>query len=359
MKTNGASILVKTLFVFLFFTGLHFAKDILIPFALATMLAMIFLPICTWLEKKRIHKAIAPLICIVLFMLVFAGIGSMIAWQISELSTDAVSIEKRILEITNGIKESVFEYSGISGAEQSKLISDQKSIFADLFLNLLGSITSIITKTLLMLVYVYLLLLYRNHIFEFILKLSHTNDKENNIKDLLKNAVSITQQYLIGLTKMIMLLWVMYSIGFYIAGVKNPIFFAIICGMLEIIPFIGNITGTAITILTSVLQGGSPGMVFGIVLAYSIIQLIQGWILEPLILGPQVKINPLFTILALVIGETIWGIPGIILAIPLTGMFKIVCDHVEVLKPYGFLIGEIKSSPVENKIIKKVKDLIK
>jgi predicted PurR-regulated permease PerM len=70
--------------------------------------------------------------------------------------------------------------------------------------------------------------------------------------------------------------------------------------------------------------------------------------LEPLILGPQVKINPLFTIIVLILGQLVWGISGIILAIPLTAMFKIVCDHVESLKPYGFLIGELegpKKSP--------------
>ena len=87
-----------------------------------------------------------------------------------------------------------------------------------------------------------------------------------------------------------------------------------------------------------------------IVIVYGIVQLIQGWILEPLILGPQVKINSLFTIIALVLGELIWGIPGIILAIPLTAMFKIVCDHIEPMKPYGFLIGEIENKRNINKI---------
>lgn len=72
-------------------------------------------------------------------------------------------------------------------------------------------------------------------------------------------------------------------------------------------------------------------------ITYSAVQFIQGWVLEPLILGPQMKINPLFTILALVLGELLWGISGIILAI-----FKIICDHIEPLRPYGFLIGEIK-----------------
>ena len=76
--------------------------------------------------------------------------------------------------------------------------------------------------------------------------------------------------------------------------------------------------------------------------------------MEPLILGPQVKINPLFTIIALVLGELIWGIPGIFLAIPLMAMFKIVCHHIESLKPYGYLIGEVETVKSEPGYIKKI-----
>jgi predicted PurR-regulated permease PerM len=147
----------------------------------------------------------------------------------------------------------------------------------------------------------------------------------------------------------------MYSIGFGIAGVKNPIFFAIICGLLEIIPFIGNITGTSITVLVSVARGAEPGLVFGILFTYGIVQFVQGWILEPLIVGHEVKINSLFTILALVTGDLIWGIPGIMLAIPLTAMFKIVCDRVEPLKPYGFLIGETEEKKTKRSLGEKMK----
>lgn len=84
--------------------------------------------------------------------------------------------------------------------------------------------------------------------------------------------------------------------------------------------------------------------------------ILQGWVLEQLIVGPQVKKNPLFTIVALVIGELMWGIPGMVLAIPLTGMLKIVFDHVEALKPYGFLIGEVDEPKKEPTLTTKLKN---
>jgi predicted PurR-regulated permease PerM len=83
---------------------------------------------------------------------------------------------------------------------------------------------------------------------------------------------------------------------------------------------------------------------------YGTVQFVQGWVLEPLIVGSQVKINPLSTIVALILGELVWGIPGIFLAIPLVAMLKIVCDNIESLKPYGFLIGETEKKKKAQKI---------
>ena len=355
MNFSYTDILKKILLIFFIFTGLYFAKDFLIPLTLGAIMAMIFLPICKWLEKKGLSKIISPLICIGLILVLISAIAYMLAWQIAELSKDASLIESRIIEMLLKIREYIFTHAGISKIEQNRFLNDQKFLFPNFLMTLLGSVTSILSGFILVLVYIVLLLYYRIHLFQFFLKLSPPHQREN-VKDLLLSAAHISQQYLFGLAKMIMLLWVMYSIGFAIAGVKNPIFFAIICGLLEIVPFIGNLTGTSITVMVSLAQGAGIGVAISIIITYASIQFIQGWMLEPFILGPQVKINPLFTILALVIGEIVWGIPGIILAIPITGMLKIICDHVDALKPYGFLIGEIKNTRKQKKFFGKIKN---
>ncbi len=150
----------------------------------------------------------------------------------------------------------------------------------------------------------------------------------------------VIQKYLTGLALMIVCLWIMYGIGFSIVGVKNAIFFAILCGLLEIVPFVGNLVGTLLTILVSMAQGGDMNLLLGIVITYGIIQFIQTYLLEPLVVGREVDINPIATIAGLVAGELLWGIPGMVLAIPVLGICKIVFDNIENLKPFGYLIGE-------------------
>lgn len=197
---------------------------------------------------------------------------------------------------------------------------------------------SILINALLVTVYMFLFLYYRSHIKNFILKLTDRSDKEL-ADEIVHKSGQVAQKYLSGLGAMIFILWIMYGIGFSIIGVENAIFFAVLCGILEIIPFVGNLTGTSLTVLSVVVQGGDTKMIIWVLVTYFVVQFIQTYILEPLVVGEQVSINPLFTIMSIVVGEMVWGISGMILAIPLIGIFKIICDHVPSLQPYGFLIG--------------------
>jgi predicted PurR-regulated permease PerM len=133
----------------------------------------------------------------------------------------------------------------------------------------------------------------------------------------------------------------------------------VLCGILEIIPFIGNLTGTSVTILAVVAQGGDTKMIIAVLITYAMVQFIQTYILEPLIVGEQVNINPLFTILIIVLGEMVWGIAGMILAIPLLGIIKIICDNVPELQPYGFLIGTENQRGRRTGFIDKIKSIFK
>src|SRR5690606_36645250 len=106
----------------------------------------------------------------------------------------------------------------------------------------------------------------------------------------------VSEQYVSGLFMMIVGLWIMYGIGFTIVGVKNALFFAVLCGLLEIVPFVGNLTGTVLTVSMSLVQGGGMNLVVGILITYALVQFIQTYLLEPLIVGAEVSINRLFTI---------------------------------------------------------------
>jgi predicted PurR-regulated permease PerM len=341
--TIASKAVIQPLFLlFLVVAGLFFAKGFLIPLCIAGILATLFLPFCKWMENRKVPKALAVIVCLLVLLITIAGVGALLSWQINELTKDFSMLSEKVVEIVNGMQRYIFTNFGITPKKQSQLLGNEELSITGIMQVLAGSLASFITNFILVLAYVFLFLYFRTHIRLFILKLI-PQAQQAEIKKMLSSITNVSQQYLLGLTKMIVCLWIMYGIGFSLIGVKNALFFAILCGLLEIVPFIGNLTGTTLTVLVAVVQGAGLPLVASIIGIYMIVQLIQEWILSPLILGPQVKINAFTTILALVLGELIWGIAGIFLAIPLIGMFKIVCDHIESLKPYGFLIGEIET----------------
>ena len=363
MQTQSLTRTIQILFLFfLIACGLYFAKPFLVPFAIAGILSMLLVPMSRKLESKGLNRAVGALVCILVLLLVIAGIITILGWQLSGLSSDLSQAEEKVTESIGQLRQSISSTLGISPQKQQEMLKQQQSSggggMGSVVSGIMGSIMSFLVDFIIVIVYLFLFLFFRGHIKKFIFKLV-PDEKKGNAQTIITNSQKVAFKYVSGLAMMIVLLWIMYGIGFSIAGVKHPIFFAILCGVLEIIPFVGNITGTLLTLLMGLTQGGGSGIIIGILVTYFVVQFIQSYIIEPLVVGAEVNINPLFTIIALVVGELIWGIPGLVLSIPLLGIAKIICDHVPGLQPYGFLIGEEKKEGKKNTFIDKIKKKFK
>lgn len=345
------------LFVFLSALILHYGKPFFVPLTIAAMLSMLLLPVSLKLEAWGVGKAFSIVLSILLVVLFFGGIIALLAWQVSEMSENAAQIEKSITQKIQQVKDFITNSLGISPQKQQEMMQKQQQSsgggkLATSLSAALASVGTLLAHFLLVLVYMFLFMYFRAHLKKFILKIV-PKGKQAEAGKVIESARKVAQKYISGLMLMIVGLWIMYSIGFAIAGVKNFFFFAVLCGLLEIVPFVGNLLGNALTIIVALAQGGDMNVVIGILITYGLVQFIQSYILEPLVVGSEVNINPVFTIVGIIAGEFIWGIPGMILAIPILGIIKIVCDHVEPLKPYGFLIGEEKKS--DSSMIDRIK----
>ncbi|HEX5654685.1 MAG TPA: AI-2E family transporter [Chitinophagaceae bacterium] len=328
------------LLAFLVVASLYYAKPFLVPLCFGALLAMLFLPLSRWLESKKIPRGLAILICVLLLLSLITIIILLISWQVTDLTQEVGDIQSRVKQMVSEIEQFISTRFGIPVKQQEKMLQEQAQN-GGAVANIGSILMSFLVDFVLCMVYIFLFMFYRSRIKNFVLQLVSGRQKDN-AQQVIHDIQKVTQQYITGIGWMILCLWVMYSIGFSIVGVKYAVFFAILCGLLEIVPFVGNLTGNALAILMVIIQGGGIGMVIGVLVTYAIVQFLQTYLLEPLVVGAGVNINPLFTIIILVMGELVWGIPGLILAIPLLGIVKIICDHIEPLKPYGYLIGQEK-----------------
>lgn len=341
-KPNLFKALAIVALILLIVVALIFGKPFLVPLTFAALLSMLLLPVTRWLERKGLNKALSTLSAIILLLVFVALVLFFVGWQMSDIASNTTKLQETVSEKYEQVKDFVSHQLGVSHQKQEQLIKEQQRSSSGTVTNmatgLMSGITGFLTDSLLVFVYIFLFIYLRGRLKGFIIRLVALEDRENAMI-ILNDTQQVTVKYLSGLFLMIVCLWVMYGIGFSILGVDNAIFFAILCGLLEIVPFVGNLTGTALTIAMSLVQGGDMNMVIGILLVYGFVQFLQTYLLEPLIVGAEVSINPLFTIVGLVAGEMIWGIPGMILAIPLLGITKIIFEHIEPLKPFAYLIG--------------------
>ncbi len=340
---NAKSTLTKStevvIFLALFLGGLYVARSFFVPLALGGILAVVLTPLCSILEKKGIHRFLASTICLLVLLSILAAVLSLVSWQVADFVRDFPVIRERLIQIFADVKHSISEAFGMSGNETNSFV--QFETFSTSPINWISYIMQGLLSFILVLAYVFMFIFFRDKLHRFALMLVPEKNKSETER-IIHDASKVGQHHLLGISITTMVLWVMYGIGFSLVGVKYALLFAVICGLLEIIPYVGNFTGSSMTALMVIAQGGNSKQVIGVIIIYMIIQTIQSYFLEPLIVGRRVNINPLFTIISLVLGNLIWGIGGMILALPLLGMIKIVFDHIEELKPYGYLIGNEK-----------------
>lgn len=346
------------LFFVLLFAGLYFAREFLIPLAFGGVLATLILPVSRFLESRGINKVLSIVACLLVLLLVAGGLVSLLIWQISDLANDFSQMQQQVEKLLDKVESFLSSAVGIRKEKQQEIIKQQQAAGSADMAQMVSGVMGVMVDFVLVLVYSFLFVYFRSHLKKFILRIVPSEDIKTTEK-VVRDSARVSYQYLSGLTMMIVMLWILYSIGFSVAGLKSAVFFAILCGLLEVIPFIGNLTGTSIAVLMAVSQNEGSGLIIGVVGTYLVVQFVQTYILEPLVVGSEVNINPLFTIMVLVVGELVWGIAGMILAIPLLGIVKILFDNIESLKPYGFLIGGNSRAGGKKGVIEKVKMLVK
>ena len=112
-----------------------------------------------------------------------------------------------------------------------------------------------------------------------------------------------------------------------------------------LIPYVGIWLAALLPILLSLITL-SPSHAIAVIAWVATVQFIEANFVTPMIIGSKVSMNPMVAMIALLLGETIWGIQGLILALPLVAMLKVIFDFVPTLNAYGFLLG---AAPKRNK----------
>ncbi len=337
---------------------LYHRKPFLEPLFYAILLVMLMLPVCNKLEAWGMSRLWASLSGVVIIVLFTGGLVAIVAAQLTGMAEDWPKMQATAERMISQLQSWIESQYGFSPSEQVSYLqkgADKASgsagrMVGAFFSGLMGFVTGFV----LTLLYFFFLIWKREKYREFFLKLVDTQNRRETAQEL-DEISKVAGQYLIGRLISMGFLALCYGIGFSIVGLENGVLIALVAVIPTLVPYVGSILGGLIVVAMAVL-GGSQDMLIPIISILVVAQIIDNNIIEPLVEGESLGISPIWTIVAIVIGELLWGVAGMILFIPMFAIAKIVCDHIPALHPYAFLLNNELDEP---KWMKKVKDWFK
>jgi predicted PurR-regulated permease PerM len=315
------------------------ARDIVIPMLIAGILTIVLLPLVKRLERK-LPTVLAILIVLLCALIIIVAGGMLIVNQLSSLIRDLPELTTKINITLERISTSLDEELGISSTDQNQLWKETVTSLSKNISGLFAATTNVISLLVQIPIYIFLFLIYRDRFKAFFKSLLNDSDEQKWKADI----ENVVQGYITGLLLVTLIVTVLNSVGLLILGINHAIFFGIISGVLTIIPYLGIFIGAALPVIVALITKDSLWYPAGVIIIFSFVQFLEANFITPRITGSKVSINALAAIIALLVGGKILGLAGMILALPVLGVIKIMLAHTTHLKSLVILIED---SPLE------------
>jgi len=337
-----ARMALTLLAVVLAFLILKEAKDIFVPLVFGLLISILLHPINRFFEK-RLHfgRLGAAIVSVLLFISVFVGFIYFIALQFIGFADDFPKLKKRFQEMFDNLQHWLSYRLHITGRQQSdymnrsvnSLLESATHTVSNVFL----SLTGILLLIIFIIIFTFFMLYHRKLLMKFVLHLFSINSREK-VKEVIVESKSMINAYVLGLVIEMVVVSIVNCIFFLIIGIQYAVLLAVMTAVLNIIPYLGFYSSIVICMLVT-FANSSGNLALEVGIGLFIVHLLDSNILMPRIVGARVKMNPFITIIAVIVGEFIWGIPGMFLFIPITGMIKLICERVDGLEAWALLIG--------------------
>lgn len=314
-------------------------QDILIPLAFAVIFAILLNPLFTWFQKHRMPKILSIIITLLIAFIVFGGIMYFLSSQIARFSDTLPLLKQKFSLLTAEFAQWAQVHFGITIKKQVELMNQAMNSGTALLGSTVSTALGTLGIILLLPVYIFLFLFYKNLILNFLYEV-FAEENSKQVSDILNETKSAIQSYMVGLLLEALIVAILNSSALLILGVKYAILLGVIGALLNMIPYIGGVIAIALPVLIATVTKDGYNTQLGILIAYIIIQFIDNNILVPRIVSSKVQINALFSIITVLLGAALWGVPGMFLSIPFVAILKIIFDRIPDMKPWGKLLGD-------------------
>ena len=335
---------------------LYIAQAIIVPIIFAILIAILLHPVVNLLRRLRINRVVAIVITLFLTVIIIAAFGALLFSQASKFSESWPVLVEKFTGLLNQTVDWASGYFDINPQKINAWLAKTKSEFINTSSIAIGHTLVILGNWIMVLflvpVYVFLILFYQPLILDFIRRL-FAETHQTSVSEIVTRIKRVIQQYLVGLVIEAVLVAALNTMALLMLGIDYAILLGIIGALLNVIPYVGGIVAVAMPMMIALVTKSTAWYSLYVLAAYYGIQLIDNNYIVPKIVASKVKINALFSIIVVLAGNALWGIPGMFLSLPLLAIIKVIFDHIEPLQPWGFLLGDTMPSILKIKLTLK------
>jgi len=332
------SIALTGLFILAVFYTMYFMRSILLPVILALLLSYLVRPIVRALAKLKI-----PLVVSAAFILI--GLLALVGYGISALATPAAGwLQKAPAGLTElqhkllPVKKSVAQVTQATG-EIEKLATtnaDTKSVEVKrhpITAMFVTRTPEFIARAIFLVILLYFLLVYDQVFIAKLVKLLPTLSDKKTAVGIAQDIESQISRYLFTITAINACLGLAVGIAVGLLGLRNPVMWGVMVALLNFVPYLGALTGIICMTVGAALSFDSLAYACVFPAVYLALGTLEGSFITPWVMGRSLTLNPVIILLSLTFWGWMWGIVGIILAVPILAAFKIFCAHIKPMEP--------------------------
>ena len=325
--------------------GLILVKDIMVPIVFAAIFAVVLAAPAKIVERKtgRIFSIVIVLITVLGMLVLFSWL---IIAQLTALVKSLPNLESQYTSLVVNMTSSITETFNISTKDQVKMLTDALTGLTELATNVVSSTGYLVYFFIQVPIYIFLFLLYREKLRRFLESFNPGGEMKWKME-----IEGVIRGYISGLTIVVFIAGLLNSIGLLALGIDHAFFFGFLSGTLTVIPYIGITIGASLPALLALITKDSAWYAVGVIGVHAVVQFLEGNFITPKITGSRISINAMAAIVALIIGGKIWGIPGMILAVPFIGIAKIIMSYSTSFKSLADLLADTEPPKPEPPVI--------
>ena len=334
------SLALTGVFVLALFYTIYFMRAVLLPLVLALLLSYLLRPIVRGLVRAHISPLIgAALILLGLIGTIGCGVYSLAtpaaAWIASAPSSlervqwKLMPLKKPIQNVAKASGE-IEKLTAPDNAPAKTTVEVKQHPINDI---LFVQTPELVVGTVTMLILLYFLLVYDGVFLMKLIRLMPTLSDKKRAVSIAHDIESHVSRYLLTITVINICLGTAVGTTVGLLGLHNPIMWGVMVAVLNFIPYLGALTGIICMTLGAVLSFDSFSYALIFPAAYLILASLEGNFITPMVMGKSLTLNPVIVLLSLIFWGWMWGIAGIILAVPILAAFKIFCAHIEPMEP--------------------------